>query len=289
MNRHLFIIGFVSLFFLASSFSSYIALPGGCDAPMIGAGYTSAPSEGSCGQSGCHSGVINSGPGITIFESLDAAGGYTPGETYSFSMKMNQNGIDKFGFQITALEDSTNSFTGNFVLTDPTNTRNINGPMFRKYVGSTPCGSDAIDSIEWQFDWTAPADNVGEVTFYYNTISTNHNHGGSGDDTYSGSLTVAPMITGIDEIQELSDLSIFPNPANGVLNVEYFLSKNAPVNVSLLNMDGSEIEPLLAKSRASGKHSETFLLGEMQLPTGLYFLKIEVAGKSILKKISIVK
>ena len=159
---------------------------------MISAGWTGAPGDGTCANSGCHTGGINNGPGMPSMQIGNGDNIYSPGETYTISLGLTQDLIDKFGFQITNRRTDLDQFTGENILTDPSRTRLINGGM---YVGTNSCGSDADPEGEilWEFDWTAPSNDQGEIVFYTNFIATNHNHSGSGDNVYSMEMTLSPL------------------------------------------------------------------------------------------------
>ncbi|MCH8330164.1 MAG: hypothetical protein IH946_02105, partial [Bacteroidetes bacterium] len=107
---------------------------GTCDAPLLGAAHSGAPGEVNC--TGCHSGTINSGPGTLSFSLSTNGDKYVPGETYTATIVLLETGIDKFGFQVTFLEDSGETSTGTIVITDSLNTRYI-PDVGRNYVGNT--------------------------------------------------------------------------------------------------------------------------------------------------------
>ena len=175
-----------------------------CDAPLVGSGYTGAPGNTTCAQSGCHSGGVNNGPGEVTFDIENGVTDYTPGASYTMTITMQQSGVSKFGFQTTSRKVSDNSFIGSNTLLETTRTRLITGGQ---YVATNACGSDATvpDSIEWTYEWTAPTIDEGPITLYLATIATNHNHSSSGDDTYTTSMTLGSA-TGLDDSGDLSSL-----------------------------------------------------------------------------------
>lgn len=224
-----------------------------CDAPLIGSAHTGAPGEVHCATAGCHTGVVNSGPGTTNFDIDGGITTYNLGENYTATIKISQANIDKFGFQVISLKDIDNTFVGNYTLTDATNTRIINGSGEKKYVGSTPCGSDAnpSDSLEWTFDWTAPSTNEGPITFYLATIATNHDHSTSGDQTYTKTLQIIPTTTtGIYTNMDLeSNFSIYPNPVSDILQIHYILKQRSPIKISLFDIKGKEISVIVVENQ----------------------------------------
>ena len=263
-----------------------------CDAPLIGAAHTGAPGEVHCATSGCHSGTVNSGPGTTIFDISGGATTYVPNQTYTVSVNMTQATIDKFGFQVIALKDADNSFVGTYTLTDPTNTRLINGSGGKKYVGSTPCGSDAdpVGSLGWTFDWEAPATNEGSITFYLASLATNHNHSTSGDDTYTQTLQLSPFTTGISEVSELeSSFEMYPNPVVDQLHVRYALEQGTNVEIILKDMTGRSVATIVSGIRSAGKHDFQLDVKSGNYPTGFYSVNVSTADYNFSKRLSIVK
>lgn len=159
------------------------AFNGPCDSPVVG-GHTGAPGETSC--TGCHGGVTNTGPGSLQLALSDTTLRYSPGEIFDATVTMRQSGLNKFGFVGLALKDAGNTTIGAFTIDDIVRTRTFSdGP--RKYVSHTPRGADASppDSLSWTFHWKAPTTNMGNITLYIAGLAANHNHGLSGDFTYT--------------------------------------------------------------------------------------------------------
>ena len=174
------------IYFLFSSlFSSLFSTE--CSAPLLGAAHSGAPGEVNC--SGCHSGVVNSGPGNVDYHIGQGNGYYSPNEMLTIILSIEEDNLNQFGFQSVALRSSNNTNAGNFILIDEDETRLIeddhNGTD-RLYVGHTVCGADTDTpgSKQWTFQWHAPEENIGNIEFYLSAIATNHNHSTSGDHTY---------------------------------------------------------------------------------------------------------
>jgi Secretion system C-terminal sorting domain/Reeler domain len=275
------------VFVMSSSFSS-AELDSPCDAPLIQGGLTAAPGEGSCGQTGCHAGNVNSGNAIVSLDINDGQNDYVPGQTYPVTVKIAQPGINKFGFQITVLKDSGNSFTGAFSLTDAVNTRLINA-LGRKYVGTTACGSDANpqDSLQWDFEWTAPPADEGSLSIYLITIATNHNHSGSGDFVYTQTLQLNPLLNAVNEISVLEkSIRVFPNPADEMFVVEYEMESRGEVDISLFAMDGKLIFQSESTFQLPGVHQQTFERQQLGLQPGVYVVKIKTDDGQAIRKIT---
>lgn len=156
--------------------------------------FTGAPGEQMC--TSCHSGAaVNSGPGIAEIIVEPGVTEYTPGQIYTVTVKLTEAGFSKFGFELTAL-DETKQMAGNLVGTD--NATNVvfgSGPnASRQYVQQTALGNTETSPGQrvWTFEWEAPANNVGPVTFYLAALSANNNGNTSGDKVYSKTLALMP-------------------------------------------------------------------------------------------------
>ena len=219
-----------------------------CSAPNLGAAHSGAPGEVNC--AGCHSGVVNTGPGTVNYNIGDASFHYSPGELYTLYLTMMQDDVNQFGFQTTALKSSNNTTAGTFTLTDTENTKRLYGNN-RVYVGHTVCGADAYPagSQQWSFQWQAPDSDVGDINFYLSSLATNHSHSSYGDDTYVQTITLSPLqsvtlvidnnegwnLVGLPlEVEDSSYAIIFPEAINGTL-YSYSDGYNLETNLILGN------------------------------------------------------
>ncbi|MCB0736572.1 MAG: PKD domain-containing protein [Bacteroidetes bacterium] len=161
------------------------------------ASYTGAPSESSC--TSCHSGtVITSG---TEHDSIKLFNGkstleYIPDSTYHMSITFYANNQNKYGFQVVALLDANNRNAGSFTITNSSKTSKLTKVVSgaqRQYVTHTSGGVIGSNgSIKWDFDWTAPSTNVGDITFYVAVNNSNRNGQSSGDKVYEKSFSIKP-------------------------------------------------------------------------------------------------
>ena len=158
-------------------------------------GYTNAPSEGNCVS--CHSGTsLNGGSGsLSDFTLTDAGGGsgYKPDSTYTLKLKYKQTSISRFGFSITALDDSAKEPAGTFTITSnrtQKRTKTYSGKS-RQYVEHTNAGTatTSTNTSEWEFKWKAPSKNVGPINFYATVNATNANGRNTGDQIYAKVFT----------------------------------------------------------------------------------------------------
>ena len=147
------------------------------------AGFSGAPGEANC--SSCHGGASTAAQ-----FSITAPPNYTPGQTYQIQVRhiSADSTRRRWGFELTSL--ANNAAAGSFAnLTGNTQTLSENG---RLYIEHTTAGTFANQQggASWTFNWTAPATNIGEITFYAAGNQANNDGTPSGDVTYTTSAIV---------------------------------------------------------------------------------------------------
>lgn len=84
----------------------------------------------------------------------------------------------------------------------------------------------------------------------------------------------------------LSNVQIYPNPVNEVINVKYTVSRGAFVNVKIMDVLGNDVLTLFSQRVDLGEQSFSYSINS-KLTRGFYFLRINVGTESINKRISI--
>ena len=79
----------------------------------------------------------------------------------------------------------------------------------------------------------------------------------------------------------------YPNPFNSTTTIRYSLPFPSHVSLMVYNLSGQEITTLFKGYRQVGNHSECF--NADNLPTGLYFVRLESANQSLSNKIMLIK
>ena len=155
-----------------------------------GGGKTNSPGDGqNC--TACHDDfALNSGVGTTTITSNIPSTGYVPGVTYTITSSIAEVGLVRFGFELTA-EDNSNNKTGTFFITNSTETKlkNNNTAVTHRSAGTT-----GINSKQWSFDWEAPVAGTGLVTFYSACNAANDDGDDDVDQIYTSSLSVSEFI-----------------------------------------------------------------------------------------------
>ncbi|MEQ1921051.1 MAG: choice-of-anchor V domain-containing protein [Pyrinomonadaceae bacterium] len=179
----LFILGFA----VAVANSTYYraeASTGGAPAARTG-----APGESTC--TSCHNAGTNTG----VF-SIAAPLGYVPGQTYTIQVQHATTDASRgaWGFELIPLT-SGNAMAGT-VANLNTNTRvRVSGA--KSYIEQSSAGAFLGQTLtaNWSFSWTAPATNVGNVTFYAAGLQGDNSGDESGDHTYVRSVVVPAVTT----------------------------------------------------------------------------------------------
>jgi hypothetical protein len=190
-------------------------------------GYTGAPGDnGNC--TSCHAGNVGSGPGSVSITGIPIA--YTPGQTYPLTLTVQQNGRQKFGFQLTAI-DASNNRAGTLVsLSGETQILNITGQGGRQYIEHTQQGSSGASSRSWQIQWTAPATDIGAVRFFVAGNAANNDGQSSGDSIYINSYLSDPRAAIPVTVALTSELAGLTLNAGSVHRVDWNTTGQANIN-----------------------------------------------------------
>src|ERR1051326_2010233 len=84
-------------------------------------------------------------------------------------------------------------------------------------------------------------------------------------------------------------VAVFPQPATDEANVAYELKENSSMNISLYNSLGEKVISNIEQNedKAAGNYLTTFDVSD--LPSGIYFVKLEIGNEQVVKKLSVVK
>jgi len=183
MKKSIFIIGSIIaiaiLLYPQSTIGKLTGSPGG---------KTGSPADGlDCME--CH-GVLGISTTISNITSNIPSSGYVPGNIYNITAVHNGVGFgDPKGFEITCEENTSNTKTGTFLITNSNTTQFTNN-------GSAVTHTTAGNSLStWSFDWEAPVIGTGDVTFYGAFIEAGYPMGANIGDYYSSTTLNASELT----------------------------------------------------------------------------------------------
>ncbi len=181
-----FVVSFVAAAVAAISFSPDFSVPANASEGGAPTGRTGAPGESSC--TSCHS--QNSGAGTF---SVIAPPTYVPGQTYQIQIQHSTTDTSRrnWGFEVIPLAGTAMAGT---VANTTTNTR-VRVASTKSYVTQTLAGTYPTQTggAVWTFSWTAPATDVGNVTFYAAGIQGDNDGSEGGDRTITTSAVVTPQ------------------------------------------------------------------------------------------------
>lgn len=249
------------------------------------------PGETTCSAPACHgagngsftSGGLadNAGPGsITLTSSNMTSWVYTPGATYHMTITITEAGAPLFGFSASVLDNGGHN-AGAITVTDAAHTRTgtqpgtTNNIVYITHVGGPTVPSPSYQTITTDpaliiFDWTAPATNVGPVTFYYDGVASNNNSWeDAGDNVYAGSQIATPnsasslllaaptVVPAFSSVTGIASLPQTITVGGGGLAGSVTVSAPAQFQVSLASSSGFASSLVLPIS--SGKLATTIL------------------------------
>ncbi len=242
------------------------ALTNGKGAP---ASNTGAPFNDTCAADGCHDNAMaNTGAGSISVTTPDA---FRPGETISFTIKVEQAGASRFGFQATIRPvNDTLRFTGEFILGLNTD--------FSDAIGRYITHDDALEadgSAEWTFQWKAPDEDIGNIIIYVAGVAGNGNGKNTGDDVYVVETTM-PIQVSLEEEPLPASFTLqqaYPNPFRNRTTISYSMQQPEPVRVALYDALGRIVKSIDEGMRPAGTYE--LLIDANDLPAGTYFYEVQ--------------
>lgn len=99
---------------------------------------------------------------------------------------------------------------------------------------------------------------------------------------YMGDANSIPVKSQLDNSNVFSNSTLYqnyPNPFNPVTEINYHITEDANVKLSIFNALGNQVALLVNNTLVAGNHTVTF--DGSKLSSGLYYYTLEVAGKNI--------
>lgn len=228
--------------------------------------------SGSCQT--CHStGTFNPTLDVELLQDGEAVNTYSPGQTYllRYTVTANNGSPAGYGMQSVALTTSDDQAVGSYgSVPAGAQLAELNG---RTYFEHSALSSNNVFEIEW----TAPEDDAIEsVTFYATGIAANGN-GASGGDAGASSTLVVELDPNVSNTNELSNqmiqLSAFPNPTNGLFELNLSSRQAGTVQVVVLDMQGRVLKQQNANL---GLGLNTLQLDVQDAANGVYMVQVRL-------------
>lgn len=257
-------------------------------------GYAGSPGEGTC--SSCHGGGSSSASGITITATpafsvnINSETEYMPDSVYQISIAVEATGFTHYGFASQILNNA-NTNAGTFQnlgagvkFLGPTNKRSM--------VHTTPKIGSSGQAVTFTYNWKAPSG--GNATIYAIANAVNGNNSTSGDFVISPvslnlvaapTLPIDPVSAGIEKtiFESVSAVSIYPNPANSLSTMSFYLNESRLITIELIDIRGTAIKELHNQQQEAGSHS--LLLNLNGAASGVYFIRTLADRQKVSQKL----
>lgn len=133
-------------------------------------------------------------------------------------------------------------------------------------------------------DWSYQSVNIpsGYLTRNFRFKFRIENNGGNNfyvdDINFSG-------VASINEIDDLSKINIFPNPANQEATINIQLKNDAVVAMDLIDVLGKQVTTILSERNLISGENHTYTLNRNNLKNGVYFVRLTVNGQTQLQRV----
>ena len=234
-------------------------------------GRTGAPGEPSC--TSCHLGAAMSAEGVMDF-TLSGGPNYTPGATYPITI--STIGGPKNGFELTIL-DASNDQAGTFTSGSNTSTVAFGGKEYIRH-------SASVGQTAWTFEWTAPTEDIGELTAYFAMNKSNNNGSATGDEIFVGNVAIPSLFASVAENPVESAYGVYFNSITRQLNLDYAIFEDNRIVVNIQNMSGKLVQYYDLGIQPAGSHKELLTVNEIQ-QSGIYVVSLFVGNKVYNRKL----
>lgn len=236
----------------------------------------------------CHQGSTLDGSQENALTVLNAqfqpVTSYNPGDTYTVSIQMASNPTKK-GFNATAL-DGTDAMAGSFTGSGIGGTVDFQD-LSRDYVTHTAT-SNTDAQTAWLWTWTAPATNVGDVTFYVATNSANDDGSTAGDMIYLSQHVIGSVADVNEEELAINSFNAGYNANTNAVTVDFTTLASDVMSFNLVDMNGKSVYSKMMTEATVGANEHT-----IELPTsvenGMYVVNFFVGNNPMSAKILVQK
>lgn len=214
--------------------------------------------------------------------------GGTPAFSYAWSTTPPQttasiSGLPTGTYSVTVTDSKGCSSTASCIVNQPSAALSVTTSSVDASCG-TCCDGSASSSVSggtsgYTYMWSPGGQTTSGITAVcpgnYTVCATDAN-GCSQCDTVS-----VNFVAGIDEIG-LEEFRIYPNPVSSFLEIEITTSSSQMITLILYDVIGNKVSMISEETNGISKKK----LAMETLPPGVYFLRAEIAGKYITKKIT---
>lgn len=222
--------------------------------------YSGSPGDAGNTCAVCHTGITNHNAVPTITTNIPPSG-YVAGTTYQITVSVTSTSV-RHGFQITA-ENASDVKVGTFIAGTDTQTANSNHLVTHNSSGTM--------QNAWTFEWTAPTNSEGDVTFYAAVNATNNDNNLTGDQIVTTTETVSFTSAGISENQLIS-FAVYPNPTTDYVVLKGKAAELQNATIQIFNNLGQ----VVLKSQLNDNLNE---IDVTNLDKGIYTIQLKSGDK----------
>ncbi len=145
-----------------------------------------------------------------------------------------------------------------------------------------------VDSL-YQFDATAPVAKVNVMSILTGPLATPLKAKSTGNRF---AVTISPNKTsvGIETVEGIQSYSLaqnYPNPFNPSTTINYTMKNAGQATINIYNVMGQKVAELVNEVKAQGSYNVTW--NASGTASGVYYYKLEAGGKSITRKMTLIK
>lgn len=154
--------------------------------------------------------------------------------------------------------------------------RNAN---FISYTTATASTFEPTSSSMWkQISFSLnPYENDSNISFMIEIT------GNQGNPIYLDAINIGQFNTNVDNVEKSIGLNVYPNPSEGLLNIDYVNSEGT-TEVWIENMEGKRIATILQETDQNGQIHIVWNK-DLSISTGIYILKIKSGNQIFNKKV----
>jgi len=137
-------------------------------------------------------------------------------------------------------------------------------------------GQGLVGTYNWLV--TLPATSTGFIK-----VVARDANGNEAFDVSDAAFSIIPRSTGVESAlpREFALSAVYPNPSRGPARMTYDLPRNANVRLTVVDLQGREVVRLEDGEHSAGRHVTVWdgRTGRDRAPAGMYFARLDVAGK----------
>jgi hypothetical protein len=150
-------------------------------------------------------------------------------------------------------------------------------------------GKDTVitmDTINLYFDGSDYFSSDSVYTWYVESTDNKDT-----TESVTRSTFTAPSVVGVNDEENLPDnfylYQNYPNPFNPVTKIIYSLKKTGLVHLTVYDLLGRRVAVLINRIQSVGKHEIVF--SGTDLPSGIYYYRLQTEGEVMIKKMILLK